>query len=449
MTTPLRMRSQRRDEDLVDRLGMLARPLSELSDLDPLLERIGDARYVLLGEASHGTSDYYRWRAALTLRLIREKGFSFVAVEGDWPDCRRVDRFVKDDAHPEIGPQAVLQTFGRWPTWMWANLEVAAFMSQLQVHNAALPTGERVGFYGLDVYSLWDSLERVSAYLKERDPQRRESLERVLRCFEPYGDDVEKYALATRWIDESCEDEVVALLGEVRGAMSMLHEERWASERDAHFDAEQNALVVKSAERYYRTMVRGGAESWNVRDRHMTQTLERLMEHHGPHAKAVVWEHNTHIGDARFTDMAASGVLNVGQLIRERHDAADVVLVGFGSFEGTVIAARAWEAPMERMRVPPAVAGSWEELFHRLGARNHWLLSTPSTSTDDFLEPRGQRAIGVVYHPDSERANYVPTVLPRRYDAFLYFDASEALHPVGESRPQEDRDLPETFPSGL
>ena len=264
------------------------------------MEKIGDARFVLLGEASHGTADYYTWRAEISKRLIQEKGFSFLAVEGDWPDCYRVNRFIKGMDGAESSPREALQAFQRWPTWMWANEEVADFVAWLRDHNQS--EGAAVGFYGLDVYSLWDSLYQVLGYLGKHAPAALPAARSAFRCFEPYGEDVHEYARATRWVDESCEDEVIALLAELRRSARAYPQDG----REAHFNAEQNALVVKNAEHYYRTMVQGGPESWNIRDRHMTETLERLMKHHGPGAKAIVWEHNTHIGDARFTDMATT-----------------------------------------------------------------------------------------------------------------------------------------------
>jgi erythromycin esterase len=407
-----------------------SRPLRSAADLDPLLERIGDARCVLLGEASHGTHEYYTWRAEISKRLIAEKGFSLIAVEGDWPDCYHVNRFVRG----EFGTDArdVLHAFARWPTWMWANEEVADLADWLRGHNAR---GGSVGFYGLDVYSLWDSLYQVLGYLGKHAPSALPGARRAFGCFEPYGEDAQEYARATRWVDASCEDEVVALLADVRRA---------AKPDEAGFDAEQNALVVRNAERYYRTMVRGGPESWNVRDRHMMDTLDRLVRRHG---KAIVWEHNTHIGDARFTDMAGDGMVNVGQLARERYG-ADTVLVGFGSHRGRVIAGREWDAPMERMEVPPGRVGSWEDVLHRVGPADRLLLFDGAGDAP-LARERGHRAIGVVYHPHYESfGNYVPTVLPRRYDAFLFLDRTEALRPLHLPASPEEEEVPETFPSG-
>ncbi len=384
-------RSEPLDGELIDQLRELSRPLRSPNDLDPLIDCIGDARYVLLGEASHGTAEYYTWRASLTQRLIVEKGFSFIAVEGDWPDCHRVNRFIKGRADANSSARDVLHGFSRWPTWMWANEEIVRLVEWLRRHNNSLPDNSKAGFFGLDVYSLWDSLYTVMSYLRQHDPEGLAAARRAFQCFEPSGEDVQDYAQASRWVNTSCEDEVAALLTELRRKTP-----RYPSDdRDAQFDAEQNALVVKNAEHYYRTMIGGGPDSWNIRDRHMAETLDRLMQHHGPSARAIVWEHNTHIGDARFTDMVDDGMVNVGQLVREDHAADGVVLVGFGSHRGSVIAGREWEAPMQRLSVPPAREGSWEDLLHQAEPGDKLLLLAQAQVTGGLMQPRGQRAIGV------------------------------------------------------
>jgi erythromycin esterase-like protein len=431
---------------LVSEVETLSWPLRSAADLDPLVDRIGRARYVLLGEASHGTHEFYAWRATITRRLLDEKGFSFIAVEGDWPDCYHVNRYAKGDLTAADSARDALHAFERWPTWMWANEEVVGLIEWLRRHNEHLPHDERVGFYGLDVYSLWDSLYQVAGYLRKHSPDRLPAAVQAFRCFEPYGEDAQEYARATRWVDESCEAAVVALLADVnRTALPSAPDDR-----EAHFNAGQNALVVKNAERYYRTMVRGGPESWNVRDRHMTETLDRLMRHHGEDAKAIVWAHNTHVGDACFTDMADDGMVNIGQLVRERHAGDGVVLAGFSSFEGSVIAGPEWDAPLECMEMPRARPGSWEDVLHRAGATDRLFLFGEAERDEGLLEERGHRAIGVVYHPEAERyGNYVPTVLPRRYDALLYLDETRALRPLHGMTPREEGEVPETFPTGV
>jgi erythromycin esterase-like protein len=432
------------EEELARHVRELARPLGGDHDLDPLIRRIGDARFVLLGEASHGTSEFYRWRTRISRRLIQEQGFSFIAVEGDWPDCYRVHRHVKGLPDAHASAREALAGFQRWPTWMWANEEVVELVGWLRGHNARRPPQERVGFYGLDVYSLWDSLYAVMAYLRRAEPGALPAARRTFRCFQPHGEDAQEYARATALVPTSCEDEVVQLLHELRRRAPQHRD----GGREEQFVAEQNALVVKNAEAYYRAMVRGGPQSWNIRDRHMTETLERLMRHHGPGARAIVWEHNTHIGDARYTDMADDGMVNVGQLVRERHEGEGVVLVGFASHRGTVIAATEWDAPHERMAVPPGQGGSWEDVLHRAAPADCLLLTDAVRGEADFERQRGHRAIGVVYHPAFERAgNYVPTVLPRRYDALIYLDETHALRPLPVRAVPEE--MPETFPSGV
>jgi erythromycin esterase len=370
-------------------LFALARPLRNPADLDPLIEWIGDSRFVLLGEASHGTAEYYEWRATLSKRLIQDKGFSLIAVEGDWPDCYRVNRYVK--GMPGAGESArdVLHAFERWPTWMWANEEFVSLAEWLREHNEPLPEEKKVGFFGLDVYSLWDSLHAVMDYLHRVDSRALPAAWKAFRCFEPYSGDVQEFARATRFVPNACEEEVINLLAELLRKAS----DHRASGREAYFQAEQNALVLKNSEAYYRAMIRGGPKSWNIRDRHMTETRERLTKHHGPASKAIVWEHNTHIGDAHYTDMAEEGMVDVGQLVREKFVDEGVVLVGFGSFMGSVIAGREWEAPMEEMMVPPARSGSWEDVLHQAGADDKLLLFDEDSRSGPLLAGRGHRAI--------------------------------------------------------
>ena len=415
-------------------IGDLALPLRDPADLDPLLERVGDARIVAIGEASHGTHEYYAWRAALTRRLVTERGFGFVAVEGDWPDCYRVNRSVKLRVGADADPRDALDAYARWPTWMWANDDVVEFCRWLRDVNAERGDDERVGFYGLDVYSLWDSMHELVGWLRENEPDHVDAAVRALRCFEPFGEDGAEYAFVSRFAPSSCEQAVVDLL-------HRLCEERGRSEADtdpeARFSAEQNAAVVVDAERYYRAMVQGSAESWNVRDVHMADILDRLLAHAGD--KAVVWEHNTHVGDARATDMARSGMTNVGQLLRERHGTGDVVLVGFGGYRGGVVAGSEWGAQMERMPVPEARRGSVEALLHEELGHDALLVWGPGTARPPELDRRlDHRAIGVVYRPERERwGNYVPTVLGERYDAFLYLEDTTPLQPLHLERPDE------------
>ncbi|MFD9895740.1 erythromycin esterase family protein [Amycolatopsis sp. NPDC059027] len=406
-------------------------------DLDPLLDRIGAARYVLIGEATHGTAEFYRWRAELTQRLIAERGFSFVAVEGDWPDCHRLHCCVAGAPGVPKDPWQVLWGFRRWPAWLWANEEVAEFARWLREFNR--DGGHRpVGFHGLDVYSLWDSLRAVFAYLTEHAPDRIGPAREACRCFEPYGEDSRAYAWVTELVPENCRREVVRLLAELRADACR----GGAPGLDRAFVARQNAEIVVGAERYYRELTQGGPRSWNVRDHHMTDTLTRLAEAYGPGAKAVVWAHNTHVGDARATDMAAAGMVNLGQLVRERHHADGVVTVGFGTYRGSVIASDHWGGPVRRLPVPEARQDSTEGLVHDAipGHDSLFVFDDDSRWAEDV---RGHRAIGVVYRADG----YVPTALSARYDAFMHCDVTTAITPLHPGEPGGAEE--QTYPSGL
>ncbi|WP_370879462.1 erythromycin esterase family protein [Catenuloplanes indicus] len=401
---------------------------------DALLDRIGDRRVVMLGEATHGTHEFYRWRSEITKRLITEYGFSFVGVEGDWPDCARIDRSVRctDDAPSD--PRAALALFERWPTWMWANDEVADFCRWLHWHNASLPPDGRAGFHGLDLYSLWESLREILDYLRRSAPDALAEATAAFRCFEPFGEDPQRYAMATRFVPASCEDEVVSLLRRLAGG--------------TEFDAWQNAEVVAGAEAYYRAMVRGGPDSWNVRDRHMDATLARLLDHYGTQAKAVVWAHNTHIGDARGSDMAALGEVTIGQLARDRFGADDVALVGVAGGPGSVIAARAWGSATEELPVPPGRSDSLEALLEQHAPPSAALIFPSADPPPLLTDTVPHRAIGVVYRPERESwGNYVPTVLAGRYDHLMWFAATSGVRPI-HTLHADVHEL-EAYPSGV
>jgi erythromycin esterase len=433
-----------------DVAGMAA-PLTDAGDFDALLDRVGQAQVVMLGEASHGTHEFYQWRASLTQRLVSELGFAFVAVEGDWPDCERVDRSVRGREGAPEDPRVSLREFERWPTWMWANEEVVDFSRWLRRFNADREPGARVGFHGLDVYSLWESLRAILLHLREHDPEAVEEALAAYRCFEPYGEDPQRYATATRLVPEGCEDQVVDLLARMR-ERAVSQGVRPDSDSDAELSAWQNAEVVAGADRFYRAMVRGGVESWNVRDQHMAQTLDRLLSYYGPGAKAVVWAHNTHVGDARATDMADAGEVNIGQLARDRYGREQTVLVGFGCHHGTVVAGDAWGAPMQVMPVPAARNGSLEDILHDTAPERALFVFPdlgPGGQTSDLLtDELGHRAIGVVYHPERERwGNYIPTRLGDRYDAFVWVDQTRGVRPL---RMREIAAAePETWPAGV
>lgn len=423
----------------------LALPLTGFPDLDPLVERLGPMHFACLGEASHGTHEFYRWRADLSRRLIEEKGFTWIGVEGDWPDCWRINRWVRGVTAPDLSARQVLAGFERWPTWMWANSDVADFLDWLRAWNLARPADQRVGFYGLDVYSLWDSLRELIAWLDEHAPAAVAQALQAWQCFVPYGEDPHQYAWATRLVPESCEDEVVAVLAEVRRRAAPAS---GSPDDEGAFDAWQNAEVATNAERYYRTMVRGDRMSWNIRDHHMAGTAARIAQHLGPGAKGMLWEHNTHIGDARATDMVRAGMVNVGQLMRERHAGDGVALVGFAAHRGTVLAASGWGEPEVVFDVPAALWGSHEDLLHRVLGEPACLIFPPDRAGGWLTVPRGHRAIGVVYEPRREAGNYVSTVIGQRYDALIWLEQTTALRPLHHEAPPREPEY-ETEPSGV
>ncbi|HSI68984.1 MAG TPA: erythromycin esterase family protein [Gillisia sp.] len=421
--------------------GTFYKKLESEHDLDPLLESIGDAKYVLLGEASHGTHEYYTWRSRISRRLILEKGFSFIAVEGDWPDCYRINKWIKNPA--DTTPiKEVLSDFNRWPTWMWANWEIAALATWLKDHNNSLPDDKKVGFYGLDVYSLWDSLDIMVHYLEKEDPETAKLAKNAFKCFEPFKER-DSYASVFSSGRMGCRDEVTRLLQEVR-----LNAHKYTFEKEANLNAEINSLVMANAEKYYKSMAGFGEESWNVRDRHMVETLNTLTKYHGPEAKVIVWEHNTHIGDARETDMADEGLVNVGQLVREQQGEDKVYLAGFSSFTGSVIAGNYWGSPMKNMIMPQAIKSSVEYKLHKESGENTLVIFKGEPEVQEhFSETIGHRAIGVVYNPERERGNYVPSRISRRYDALLYLEETMALHPLKID--PSDSGIPDTYPFGM
>jgi len=420
------------------------------TDYDELLAFVGDARIVLLGEASHGTHEFYAERARITRRLIEEKGFTIVAAEADWPDAYRVNRFVRGVGGDAAAVDA-LGDFRRFPAWMWRNTDVLDFVDWLRQHNEGEPAAEATGFYGLDLYSLGASGEAVLAYLQTVDPEAAARARRRYACFdhaEEEGAQAYGYG-ATVGLRPSCEDEVVAQLVELRRHALDYAQRDGRVAADAFFAAEQNARVVQNAERYYRTMFRGRDESWNVRDRHMAETLEALLgyfDRPGARARAVVWAHNSHLGDARATAMAARGELNLGQLVRERHG-PEVVAIGFTTAHGTVTAASDWGAPAERKRVRPALAGSYEAVLHEVGEPRFFLPLRGREVSAALAGPRLERAIGVIYLPQTERAShYFHARLPEQFDAVIHVDETRAVVPFERTAGWEAGDLPETYP---
>jgi erythromycin esterase-like protein/predicted phosphoribosyltransferase len=420
-------------------------------DYDPLMERIGDARFVLLGEASHGTHEFYRERARITKRLIEEKGFLAVAVEADWPDAWRVNRYVRG-AGEDFDAVEALADFRRFPTWMWRNTEVAAFVEWLRAHNDALASDiPKTGFYGLDLYSLRASMKAVLRYLERVDPDAAQRARARYACFDQFGEDAQVYGfIAGTDRTKSCRDEVVSQLVELqRRAMEYARRDGRLAE-DELFSAEQNARLVKNAEAYYRSMFVEDVSSWNLRDGHMAETLDALAQHlgrQGERAKIAVWAHNSHLGDARATEMGRRGELNVGQLVREKY-CRDAVLVGFTTHHGTVTAASDWGASAERKRVRPGLPGSYEAMFHDAQPGRFLLAWREDDGVARSLrDARLERAIGVIYRPETERmSHYFQARLADQFDAVLHFDETRAVEPLEYTAGWEAGEVPETFP---
>ncbi len=418
-----------------------------------VLAALGDASVVLLGEATHGTHDFYAARARLTRRLIAEHDFAAVAIEGDWPDAYRVNRHVQGVGEA-TSTEAALAGFRRFPSWMWRNTAIVQFVDWLKRRNAVASTPQtRVGFYGLDLYSLHASMQAVIDFLDAHDPLAARGARRSYACFDQFGAEPESYAwAASRLGAETCEDAALKQLLALRGRREDILRRGGATAADEFFYAEQNARLVRNAEEYYRTMFHGRVESWNVRDRHMAETLDALLahlRHEGRPPKVVVWAHNSHVGDARATELGEGGELNLGQLVREKYgDAAK--LIGFTTYSGTVLAASDWGEPAERKPVRPALAESYEALFHDVGLPRFFLPLTTGDVSTALAAPRLERAIGVVYRPETERqSHYFDARLAQQFDAILHFDETRALDPVEQVAAPEANEVPETFPSGV
>src|SRR4030081_1879472 len=437
---------------LIEALRAAAYPLAgSARDYDPLMERIGEARFALLGEASHGTHEFYQERAEITKRLIAEKNFTAGAGEADWPDAYRVNRYIRS-VSDDVDAVEALADFRRFPTWMWRNTVVVEFIEWLRAHNDALPPGAgKGGVYGLALYSLHASMKAVLQYLAKVDPEAAARARERYSCFDHVGEDSQAYGLMTRLnLSKSCEEEVVSQLIELqrRAADYVRRDGRLAE--DELFYAEQNARLVKNAEAYYRSMFLEEASSWNLRDRHMAETLDALVKHLGRkagRAKVAVWEHNSHLGDARATDMRQRGELNVGQLMREKY-ASEAVLVGFTTHHGTVTAASDWGKSAERKHVRPALAGSYEALFHA-ARRDRFLLilNDGDMMVQQLSVPRLERAIGVISRPKTQRqSHYFRARLVDQFDAVLHFDETRAVKPLESTAEWETGELPETFP---
>jgi protein-L-isoaspartate(D-aspartate) O-methyltransferase len=414
----------------------------ETADLDPLIARVGDRRVVLIGEASHGTSEFYRMRARITRRLIEEKGFNIVAVEADWPDAARIDNYVR---HRDV-PASDWEAFGRFPTWMWRNEEVREFVDWLHEHNKVKPYDFRAGFYGLDLYSLYNSTRAVIDYLEDVDPDLALIARHRYGCLSPWEADPAAYGhAALTGSYRNCEGQVVKMLVELHEQ----HQQYVKHDGERFLDAAQNAQLVANAERYYRIMYYGSRASWNLRDGHMFDTLQNLIGFHGERSKAVVWAHNSHIGDASATEMSARGEHNLGEFCQKGFG-KNSYRIGFGTDHGTVAAASDWNGPMEIKQVQPAHPQSYERLFH---LTNKPGLVLPLRAGHEFdvatelAKPRLERAIGVIYRPETELAShYFEAVLPRQFDEYIWIDETSAVSPIPTG---EIEGMPDTYPFGV
>lgn len=421
-------------QKLVTVLNDAIEPLSESGDYSSLLESIGDSRFVMIGEASHGTHEFYQTRIEITQQLIKQKGFMAVAIEGDWPDAHRVHRYLQGRDEAQDAENA-LEDFQRFPTWMWRNTTMLPFLKWLRKYNDESATLHKVGFYGLDLYSLNASMQAVVRYLMKVDPQSALEAKNRYACFDHMSVDPQMYAyLTSNRVKKSCIEEVIAELCEIQHHAFKYIQEDGIEAEDDYFFATQNARVVKNAEAYYRAMFNGHVASWNVRDKHMSETVNVLADHlehrFNKPAKIIIWAHNSHVGDARATEMGERGEVNIGQLVREQH--TDTYSIGFSTYEGFVTAASNWDEPAERKKIVPGFAESYEELFHQLGHKNFILHLIGNEELYHFLKiPRLQRAIGVIYRPETERlSHYFFTHLPYQFDSLIHFDKTTALQPI-------------------
>ncbi|MGC2463480.1 MAG: protein-L-isoaspartate(D-aspartate) O-methyltransferase [Steroidobacteraceae bacterium] len=439
---PARLRAA--EGDIVSAIAAFAEPINSIAaaDLDGLLERIGDAKVVLLGEASHGTSEFHRMRERISQELITRKGFRFVAIEGDWPDVARLDHYVR---HFEY-PPSEWTAFARFPTWMWRNTEVRSFVDWLHAHNAERTPQRRVAIYGLDLYSLYTSIGSVLKYLDEVDPDSAQIARQRYGCLTPWQADPATYGhAALTGAYRTCENEVVQMLEDILHKQS----DYAAHDGERFMDAVQNARLVTDAERYYRIMYYGSRASWNLRDNHMFETLKTLLNFHGAAAKAIVWAHNSHVGDAAATEMSVRGEYNIGHLCREEFGNA-AYSIGFGTHAGTVAAASQWDGPMEVKTVLPSLKQSYERLCHDTG-RPQFMLPLRGRSAGEvrnrLAKPRLERAIGVIYRPETELAShYFQAVLPVQFDEYIWFNQTRAVTPLAT---RELEGLPDTYPFGL
>ena len=418
-------------------------------DYDALIDRARGKRLVLLGEASHGTHEFYDERTRISRRLIDELGFDAIAVASDWPDAYRINRYVRGDS-TDASAERALAGFLRFPQWMWRNEDVVELVEWMRERNAAYPDFEQAGFYGIDLYSLHASIEQVLRYLAKVDPDAAVRARERYSCFDSFGGDPQEYGYATSYGAESCEEGVVRQLAELQRNSRRYVNGFIADAADEHFMAEQNARLVQNAERYYRSMFRGRVSSWNLRDTHMAETVDALLSHlgrDGHESKLIVWAHNSHLGDARATEMGARGEINVGQLVRERYR-DQVLAVGFTTHTGTVTAARDWDSPSDTRDVVPSLPQSVERLMHDTGLDRFYLDLGASELRRPLREPLLERAIGVIYRPETERAShYFRARVADQFDAIIHIDETTAVRPLDSVTITDEQEIPETYPS--
>ena len=426
-----------------------ASPLDTGAAVERIAARAARGSVVLIGEASHGTQDFYATRAALTRRLITAHGFRAVALEADWPDTFRAHRYAAGRSD-DVDAEQALSDFRRFPAWMWRNETMRDFVEWLAGFNRGQPAGDAAGLFGLDLYSLHASIAAVLQYLDSVDPAAAARARARYACFEYFGDNPQGYGLAVTRGAESCEDEVVAQLTDLRRPALALPASGGHATNEAFFSAEQNARLVMNAERYYRAMFRGRESTWNLRDTHMAETLDALRERMpGASEGIVVWAHNSHLGDARATELGRRGEISLGQLARERYGGG-ACSIGFSTYEGTVTAASDWDAPMERKRVRPGLPGSYEQVFHDSGMDRFWIDLSDRDAVRVLAGPHIQRAIGVIYRPETERwSHYFEARLPDQFDVLIHLDRTAALAPLDRSAGWDEGEPPETWPTAL
>lgn len=414
--------------DLEDYIRERAQPFSSTEDMNDLIAQAGSRKLVLLGEASHGTHEYYTWRDSISRRLISDYGFNFIAVEGDFASLYELNRYVKNLSGAAASAVEVLEKFNRWPAWMWGNEEIVRMSEWLRTYNDGLPQEQKVGFYGMDVYDEWNSQDALLGFLKENNADIYDDVKEYYACFAPYAGDSWLYARSLQTGQTGCADQT-------KRVIELLERERELFEDISDYDffyAMQNARVFHNAEKFYRkSVLYQDGSAWNARVDHMHETVKNLLSIYGENSRGIVWAHNTHIGDARYTDMNKMSRHNIGQLSRIHHNEENVFLIGFTTYKGRVMAGAQWGSPMKEMHIPKAIQGSFEKIFFKTEMDFCYLIFDENDRKhSEFIMPRGHRAVGVVYSPVNDHRQFVSTVLPMRYDAFIFFSETKALKPL-------------------